>query len=137
MAYGGYFPATYPGITGYNAYQQNMQYQPAQQSGGIQWVQGEAGAKAYNIGAGQSVLLMDSESNAFYIKATDQSGMPLPLRVFDYTERTAQNAPTATQTAAIDTSIYVTHEELEQRLAALTVPSTARKNTNKKTTEGE
>lgn len=124
--YNAYYPASYAGYTGY----QQPQMQQAQQ--GIQWVQGIAGAKAYNIGAGQSVLLMDSESNAFYIKSSDPSGMPLPLRVFDYTERTAQNAQTTPQTAGIDTSVFVTHEELDARLAALSAPVTAKKTTTKK-----
>lgn len=124
--YNAYYPASYAGYTGY----QQPQPQPQQQ--GIQWVQGIAGAKAYNIGAGQSVLLMDSESNAFYIKSTDPSGMPLPLRVFDYTERTTQNAQTTPQAAGIDTSAFVTHEELEARLAALSAPVTVKKSTTKK-----
>lgn len=74
-----------------NAYQQPMMGQTAQQTQGtpsIIWVQGEEGAKAYMVAAGNSVLLMDSENSAFYIKSTDASGMPLPLRVFDYKERT-------------------------------------------------
>jgi hypothetical protein len=50
------------------------------------------GAKAYPVTAGNSVLLMDSEESVFYIKTTDQSGMPQPLRVYDYKERTAQKA---------------------------------------------
>lgn len=125
--YNAYYPTGYAGYTGY----QQPQMQQAQQ--GIQWVQGIAGAKAYNIGAGQSVLLMDSESNAFYIKSTDPSGMPLPLRIFDYTERNAaQGATTAPQAAGIDTSLFVTHEELEARLAALSAPVTAKKSTTKK-----
>ena len=123
MAYNGFYPA---GYTGYNPYQ--MQYQQPMQAAqpaqnGIQWVQGETGAKAYNVGAGQSVLLMDSESNVFYIKSTDNSGMPLPLRIFDYTERTAQNAPIAPQNAQIDTSLFVTRAELDERLAALIAPA--------------
>ena len=32
---------------------------------------------------------MDSEDSIFYIKSTDQSGMPQPLRIFEYKERTA------------------------------------------------
>lgn len=124
MAYNGFFPTGYN--TGYNPYQ--MQYQQPMQAvqpaqNGIQWVQGETGAKAYNVGAGQSVLLMDSESNVFYIKSTDNSGMPLPLRIFDYTERTAQNTPTVPQSAQIDTSLFVTRAELDERLAALIVPA--------------
>lgn len=127
----GYYPASY---SGYNAYQ-TPQYQPQasqQQDNSIKWVQGIAGAKAYAMGAGQSVLLMDSESNAFYIKSTDSSGMPLPLRIFDYTERNAaQGATTAPQTASIDTSIFVTHEELEARIAQICAPTTKRTVTKK------
>lgn len=63
--------------------------QPQPVTNGIIWVQGEAGAKAYLTVPGASVLLMDSENNTFYIKSSDQSGMPLLLRIFDYTERTA------------------------------------------------
>lgn len=84
-----------------NAYQQPMMGQAAQQTQGtpsIIWVQGEEGAKAYMVAAGNSVLLMDSENSAFYIKSTDASGMPLPLRVFDYKERTTA-AKTPPQTA--------------------------------------
>lgn len=73
-------------------YQSPMMQQPtaqtAQATPSIIWVQGEEGAKAYMVAAGNSVLLMDSENSAFYIKSTDASGMPLPLRVFDYKERT-------------------------------------------------
>lgn len=72
-------------------YQSPMMQQPtaqtAQATPSIIWVQGEEGAKAYMVAAGNSVLLMDSENSAFYIKSTDASGMPLPLRVFDYKER--------------------------------------------------
>lgn len=141
--YNNFFPATYPGYNAYQqAYQQQLQNLAQQQTPqttqqGIQWVQGEAGAKAHNVTPGQSVLLMDSESNAFYIKSTDPSGMPLPLRIFDYTERTAQSAQTSPQAAGIDTSVFVTHEELEARLAALSAPTTTKKAPTKKTTEAE
>lgn len=81
----------------------------------INWVQGEAAAKSYPVGAGQSVLLMDSESTAFYIKSTDQSGMPLPLRVFDYTERTAAGHPQETMpTTASTENQYVSRAEFDE-----------------------
>lgn len=132
--YGFNYPATY----GYNnpylqQYQQPQQTAQPAQSGGIQWVQGEAGAKACTIGAGQSALLMDSECNTFYIKSTDGSGMPLPLRIFDYTERTAQNASSTPQAVPIDTSLFVTHAELEERIAAILGGSAAKKTAAKKT----
>lgn len=107
-----------------NAYQQPMMGQAAQQTQGtpsIIWVQGEEGAKAYMVAAGNSVLLMDSENSAFYIKSTDASGMPLPLRVFDYKERTTA-AKTPPQTAQQDGGEFVTRAEfnaLAARCAAL------------------
>lgn len=112
-----YYPANY----GYNPYMQYQQPQQTQQNG-IQWVQGEAGAKAYNVTAGQSVLLMDSEGSTFYIKTCDASGMP-SLRIFDYTERTAQSVQKHTQDAPFDASLFVTRSEFEERIAALTAPA--------------
>jgi len=76
------------------------------QQSGILWVQGEAGAKSYLVGAGQSVLLMDSENQCFYIKSTDASGMPMPLRTFDYTERV--------QNSVLEHTDYVTREEFDR-----------------------
>ncbi len=56
-------------------------------SNNIKWVQGKAGANAYPVSAGETVQLMDTEESVFYIKSADYSGMPLPLRTFDYSER--------------------------------------------------
>ena len=62
---------------------------PQQQSNpGVNWVQGEAGARSWLVAPNTSVLLMDSESNRFYLKSSDASGMPLPLRIFEYEEKT-------------------------------------------------
>ena len=76
--------------------------------GAINWVQGEAGARSIPVGAGQKVLLMDSESNVFYIKSSDPSGMPLPLRTFKYEE--------VSPTQETSSSDYITKEELNKRL---------------------
>jgi hypothetical protein len=90
----------------------------APQNNGIQWVQGEEAAKSYYVQPGKSVLLMDSESKCFYIKSVDASGMPLPLRIFDYTERmqTAPASPTANATPNND---YITREEFERRISEI------------------
>jgi hypothetical protein len=120
-----------------NAYQQPMMGQSAQQTQGtpsIIWVQGEEGAKAYMVAAGNSVLLMDSENSAFYIKSTDASGMPLPLRVFDYKERTTA-AKTPPQTAQQPGVEFVTRAEfnaLAARCAALEKQETAKPETEVK-----
>ena len=113
----GYIPNNY---NAYNLpqYQQPMPQQ--QQNNGLIWVQGIEAMKSYPVAPGQSVLLMDSESNCFGIKTADASGMPLPLRIFDYSERTAQNAQKPPATAAIDTDRYITREEFESRITAIT-----------------
>lgn len=91
--------------------------QPPQTNQGIIWVQGEAAARSYLVAPNTTVLLMDSESQTFYLKSTDTSGMPMPLRIFDYTERTSnqnvtQNAPQSQQSVPEDLdSKYVTREE--------------------------
>lgn len=101
---------------GYYGYQQMPRYQaPQQQSNGLIWVQGEAGAKSYMVAPGQSVLLMDSENQAFYIKSADASGMPLPLRVFDYSERTSAQVQQIQNPAPQ----YITREEFEKRLSEI------------------
>jgi hypothetical protein len=125
MAINPYFPASYAGYQNPYAMQmyQNQYNAPAtpqMQSGGLIWVQGIEGAKSHAVGAGQSVLLMDSESNCFFIKSADASGMPLPLRVFDYTERnTAQKVSETRTAAAFDASAFVTRDEFEARIAQI------------------
>lgn len=79
--------------------------QPA--SNGILWVQGEEGAKAWMVAPGATVMLMDSDGSSFYLKSADASGMPQPLRIFDYTERTAVPKPAAD----VPTPDYVTRED--------------------------
>lgn len=106
---------------------------PAPSSNGINWVSGESGAKSWIVGRGESVLLMDSENQCFYLKSADASGMPLPLRTFDYTERT-QNAPQGSQTDFNQSNDnYITrtefddlkakYEELEKQLKASKNPA--------------
>ena len=86
-----------------------------------QTAQGEEAAKSYLCAPGNSVLLMDSEKSSFYIKTVDASGMPQPLRIFDYTERTAaQKQPT--QAVQVQAGEFVTRAEfdaLEARFDAL------------------
>lgn len=63
--------------------------QPRQDSNGLIWVQGEAGAKSWYITPGSTVLLMDSENQRFYLKSADMNGVPA-MRTFEYTEVGAQ-----------------------------------------------
>lgn len=104
----------------FNNYPYQQYTQPQQSSNGIIWVQGIEAMKSYPVSPGQSALLMDAESNCFGIKTVDASGMPLPLRIFDYTERTAHQASQQPVTTPIDTSNYITREEFESRIAQIT-----------------
>lgn len=129
MAYNNGFPMNYPQMYpqyNYVPQQQSvMQQQPQvvqqpQNDTGILWVQGEAGAKSWAVAPGKSVMLMDSESNTFYIKSTDQSGMPMPLRIFDYTERTQQAQQNQVlQHSEVDTSQFVTWDAFNKKLDEL------------------
>lgn len=121
-AYNNYFPQTYtstPYVYGAGAAPAQTWTQPTPtqtQAGAITWVQGEAGARSVPVQPGQKALLMDSETNVFYVKSCDATGMPLPLRIFEYKE--VGKVATSDETAGAP-STYVTHEELEQALAEL------------------
>ena len=111
--------------------------QPMAQQGnnGLIWVQGEAGAKSYLVTPGNTVMLMDSEGERFYLKSADASGMPMPLRIFEYKERTetpsqAFSAPAAAQNVNFDN--FVTREEFEQRMASMASQCQCRNKTKKK-----
>lgn len=93
-----------------------------QTNNGLVWVQGEAGAKSYIVAPGATVMLMDSEGERFFLKSADASGMPLPLRIFDYKERTempsqAVSANVSAQNVNLDN--FVTRDEFEQRMASI------------------
>lgn len=64
----------------YNYYPQNMYYQP---QSSIIWVQGENGAKSYQIAPNNTVTLWDSEAQKIYIKSADASGMP-SMKTLEY-----------------------------------------------------
>lgn len=138
MVYNG-FPATYqPMIPMMQQQPMQLQAQPQmqiqqpqqQQGSGVMcvWVQGESGAKGYPVAAGTTVMLLDSENQTFYIKSTDSSGMPMPLRTFDFTER-VQNPVQDKQEEN-----YVTWEDFEKRLAEI---SSTRRDRREKQGDGK
>jgi len=95
---------------------QMMQMQvPQPEAGGIIWVQGEAGAKAYPVANGSTAALWDSENQSIYLKSVDMSGMP-SMRVIDYTERGGAQAKNQSQTQQVDFTQFVTRDQLEDIL---------------------
>ena len=100
----------------YNPYYQNS-YVTNNNQNQLLWVQGESGAKAYPVAPGNSIALFDSESDRFFIKTTDASGMPLPLRIFNYTEQKSNgHTNNAIQEETLNPSEYVTRTEFEELL---------------------
>ena len=71
--------------------------QPRQDSNGLIWVQGEAGAKSWFVNPGATVLLMDSEAMRFYLKSADMNGVPA-MRTFEYNEVGTQRQQETPQT---------------------------------------
>ena len=114
--------------------QPSMPSQPMQQqSSQIIWVSGEAGAKSYLVAPGNTVMLLDAENSVFYLKSADASGMPLPLRIFDYKERTttAQQAFGGTVTAeSVNLDNFVTRKEFDELKASIASQPTSKKNKN-------
>ena len=74
-------------------YQQNMPTVPQQPftpgqpiEGEIKWVDGEVGAKAYQIPAGTTkpVALWDTNDTVIYLKSMNQYGIPNPIQKIHY-----------------------------------------------------
>ncbi len=102
-----YLPATYQPTWNYSGIGQQMypQYQnqqmPQQTSGGncphgLIWVDGEVGAKAYqmpqNLPANQPIALWDTNDTVIYLKSVNPMGMPNPLQKAHYTLEEYRNA---------------------------------------------
>lgn len=83
----------------------------------MQWVQGEAAAKAWSVPPGGSAVLWDSEAPLIYIKSADQMGMP-QMRVLHWEEYRPE-PPKAESTAGGEYAPISAVRELENRIAAL------------------
>lgn len=94
-------------------FSQMAQYQPQNNQTGIIWIQGEQAAKSYLVAPNTTVLLMDSETTKFYLKSSDSSGMPLPLRVFEYKEITNNGSVKPPEPQTVDLSAFATKAEFE------------------------
>ncbi len=82
-------------------------YQRMDQNG-LNWVQGEAGAKSWIVPPGGTALLMDSENQRFYLKSADMTGVPA-MRTFEYVEVGTQKPQEQPQTPK-----FVTMEEFTE-----------------------
>ena len=121
-----YTPYGYSGTALYPQYQQStLPAQPAQQTGGLNWVDGEVGAKAYqmpaNWPANQPIALWDTNDTIIYLKSINPMGMPNPLQKAHYTLEEYKSAtPGQSGAEAPDMSQYVRKEDMERMKKELT-----------------
>ena len=115
---------------GYSYYQAPMQqpqpvyqsYSPApqyQQSGpGLQWVDGEVGAKAFQMPQGWPVgvpiALWDTNDQVIYLKSVNQMGMPNPLQKIRYSMEEQQTSylPVSGTVSGTSDGNYATKEDI-------------------------
>ena len=116
----------------YPQYQQSMAQTPVQvqqatqTSGhGIKWVDGEVGAKAYQMPAGwppnQPIALWDTNDTVIYLKSINPMGMPNPLQKAHYklegTQSGEKNQGYSGDTEPVklpDMTEYVKKDDLER-----------------------
>lgn len=124
-----YFPNTYgyptPFMPQPTPNQFPTQTTPSQNGLIVAWVQGEQAMKSFGLGPNQKAFLFNTEENNFGIKTTDANGMPNPLELFAYyrvNNDNKQTTPASNSPApAIDTSLFVTKEELDNRILELMI----------------
>lgn len=121
-----YLPATYQPSWNYGGmsqqvypqYQQNMPAQQTQNSQGLIWVDGEVGAKAYqlppNWPANQPIALWDANDTVIYLKSINPMGMPNPLQKACYKLEGMNSGEKVSGHAEPDMSEYVRKEDLDK-----------------------
>ena len=114
MNYGNSFPTSgmYPQVL---SYAQPQQMSNNNGVAGINWVCGEAGAKAWPVGANMGAVLLDSEAPIMYIKYADAMGRPTVVKkqYEDYVEETPIVLPQSSKHNEVDLSEYVRKEDVE------------------------
>lgn len=109
------------GFTPYNGYSYVPQPQQSQVMEGMKWVEGEVGAKAFqmpqNWPANQPIPLWDSTDTVIYLKSWGPMGVPNPMQVLHYTmpDQQAPQLPAQTeqQVSSASAPNYVTKEDFD------------------------
>ena len=129
-----FYPATYSGSSMYPMNQQPVQMPqqsyaaPPAQMKAMEWVEGEVGAKAYQMPQGlpanQPIPLWDSTDTIIYLKSWGPMGIPNPLQKLRYEmpeqqnqallSSGNQNTSGASASNTPDFSQFATKQDLEQ-----------------------
>ena len=106
---------------GYGSYNHQMQgvypygTAPMPNSLQISYTNGLVGAKGYSVPPNTTIFLMDSDAPQFFIKTSDRNGM-CTIKTYRFEEVAANGEPLNNQ---LDTSMFVTKQELDEKLAKL------------------
>lgn len=127
----------------YQPQTQNQTKSPTQNQQGLLWVSGEVGAKSWIVPPSSTVLLMDSESNRFYIKSSDTAGMPT-IKTYEYKE-IAKNEEPQINTQNVDNNGLINEienikqeiSEVKAKLEQITEKKETKKPAKKEVTENE
>ena len=111
--------------------QNNIPQPQVQQSVQIQFVRGDAGAKAFGIPASSSIILMDSSEPIFYMKSTDANGIET-IKAYDFTEREITQTEVNTDKFVLKSDF----EKLSKQVKGL-IKSVSVQNSEKQAEEGE
>lgn len=117
-----YYGTNYPSYSYMTLYPAPSGSQTAQQAvNNIIWVTNRQEAESYPISTGSTLLMMERNTNRFYIKSVNQYGVALPLEAYSFTP--IEPEP---KQESIDKNLFVTKDEfneLKQLLESLTSPS--------------
>ncbi len=134
MAYNNYGQMYNP-YSGYPVNPQNVSYAyntpapmpQAQQNAGMIWVDGEVGAKAFQMPqgwpVGTPIALWDTNDPMIYLKSINQMGMPNPLQKIRYQMEESQQQsgylPTSGPMSGAAETNYVTKDDLNKKVNEL------------------
>ena len=113
-----------------NGYQQyggySQGYSQGQQQSNFEntfaWVYGDAGAEAFPVAPGKTVLLMHYNEPILYVKSVDANGRPLPMEVYELVRRNGGGYSQGSQPSQIpgptqpNMNEYVKKSELESQV---------------------
>lgn len=141
MNYG--YGQQYPMYQGQQGYSQGQGYaggysqgQQANFENTFAWVYGDAGAEAFPVAPGRTVLLMHYSEPILYVKSVDMNGRPLPMEVYELVRRNNgySQAPQlmgqVSQQPQMNMNEYVKKSELEGQVNDIVNRSMAQRSMN-------
>ena len=95
-----------------------QQMSGAQQVKAMEWVEGEVGAKAYQMPQGwpanQPIPLWDSTDTVIFLKSWSPMGIPNPMQKIHYEMPESQSLLSGASNPQVDTTRFATKEDMQQ-----------------------